>query len=220
MPFMLGGGIAESGQFNLNISGNTISNPGTNPSVTLLQGIRVDSGVAAATRSRRASTSARTRSPVERRGEQGLPPASRAKHDVRLPGYAGAARAPEPTPPSPTFVSGKIGGGAQGTRADAPTAAVHRYRDDVPVGVARWLSPFLSEIRIMSFNFPPKGWALCNGQLLPINQNQALFALLGTTYGGNGQTTFALAGPPRARADPRGQRPHARRARPASRRTR
>jgi microcystin-dependent protein len=52
--------------------------------------------------------------------------------------------------------------------------------------------PFLSEIRIMSFNFPPKGWALCNGQFLPINQNQALFSLLGTTYGGNGQTTFAL----------------------------
>ena len=52
--------------------------------------------------------------------------------------------------------------------------------------------PFLSEIRIMSFNFAPKGWALCNGQFLPINQNQALFALLGTTYGGNGQTTFAL----------------------------
>jgi len=52
--------------------------------------------------------------------------------------------------------------------------------------------PFLSEIKIMSFNFPPKGWALCNGQFMPINQNQALFALLGTTYGGNGQTTFAL----------------------------
>lgn len=52
--------------------------------------------------------------------------------------------------------------------------------------------PFLSEIKIVSFNFPPKGWALCNGQLLPINQNQALFALLGTRYGGNGQTNFAL----------------------------
>lgn len=52
--------------------------------------------------------------------------------------------------------------------------------------------PFLSEIRVFSFNFPPKGWAFCNGQFLPINQNQALFALLGTTYGGNGQTTFAL----------------------------
>ena len=52
--------------------------------------------------------------------------------------------------------------------------------------------PFLSEIRLFSFNFPPKGWAFCNGQFLPINQNQALFALLGTTYGGNGQTTFAL----------------------------
>lgn len=52
--------------------------------------------------------------------------------------------------------------------------------------------PFLGEIRLMSFNFAPRGWALCNGQLLPINQNQALFSLLGTTYGGNGQTNFAL----------------------------
>lgn len=52
--------------------------------------------------------------------------------------------------------------------------------------------PFLSEIRIMSFGFPPKGWALCNGQLLPINQNQALFSLLGTTYGGDGRVNFGL----------------------------
>lgn len=52
--------------------------------------------------------------------------------------------------------------------------------------------PFLSEIRLMSFNFAPKGWALCNGQLLPINQNQALFSLLGTTYGGDGRVNFAL----------------------------
>ncbi len=52
--------------------------------------------------------------------------------------------------------------------------------------------PFLSEIRIMSFSFAPQGWAMCNGQFLPINQNQALFSLLGTTYGGNGQTNFAL----------------------------
>lgn len=52
--------------------------------------------------------------------------------------------------------------------------------------------PFLSEIRLFSFNFPPKGWALCNGQLLPINQNQALFALLGTTYGGDGRVNFSL----------------------------
>lgn len=52
--------------------------------------------------------------------------------------------------------------------------------------------PFLGEIRIFSFNFAPKGWAACGGQLLPINQNQALFSLLGTTYGGNGQTNFAL----------------------------
>jgi microcystin-dependent protein len=53
-------------------------------------------------------------------------------------------------------------------------------------------TPFLSEIRIVSFNFPPKGWAFCNGQLLPINQNQALFALMGTTYGGDGRVTFGL----------------------------
>jgi len=52
--------------------------------------------------------------------------------------------------------------------------------------------PFLGEIKMVGFNFPPKGWAFCNGQLMAINQNQALFALLGTTYGGNGQTTFAL----------------------------
>ncbi len=52
--------------------------------------------------------------------------------------------------------------------------------------------PFLSEIRLMSFVFPPKGWALCNGQLLPINQNQALFSLLGTTFGGDGRVNFAL----------------------------
>jgi microcystin-dependent protein len=53
-------------------------------------------------------------------------------------------------------------------------------------------TPYLSELRIFSFNFAPKGWALCNGQLLPINQNQALFSLLGTTYGGDGRVTFGL----------------------------
>jgi len=52
--------------------------------------------------------------------------------------------------------------------------------------------PFLAEIRLMSFGFPPKGWALCDGQLLPINQNQALFSLLGTTYGGDGRVNFGL----------------------------
>jgi microcystin-dependent protein len=52
--------------------------------------------------------------------------------------------------------------------------------------------PFLSEIRLMSFVFAPKGWALCNGQLLPINQNQPLFSLLGTTFGGDGRVNFAL----------------------------
>jgi microcystin-dependent protein len=53
-------------------------------------------------------------------------------------------------------------------------------------------TPYLGQITMMAFNFPPRGWAQCDGQLLPINQNQALFSLLGTTYGGNGQTTFAL----------------------------
>lgn len=53
-------------------------------------------------------------------------------------------------------------------------------------------TPFLGEVRIFSFGFAPQGWAACNGQLLPINQNQALFSLLGTMYGGNGTTNFAL----------------------------
>ncbi len=52
--------------------------------------------------------------------------------------------------------------------------------------------PFIGEVKIVAFNFPPRGWALCNGQLLPISQNQALFALLGTQFGGNGTTSFAL----------------------------
>jgi microcystin-dependent protein len=52
--------------------------------------------------------------------------------------------------------------------------------------------PYLSEIRIMSFNYAPRGWSLCNGSLLPINQNQALFSVIGTRYGGNGMTNFAL----------------------------
>lgn len=52
--------------------------------------------------------------------------------------------------------------------------------------------PFITEIRIFSFTFAPRGWALCNGQLLPINQNQAVFSLLGTTYGGDGRVNFGL----------------------------
>src|ERR671936_2393569 len=75
-------------------------------------------------------------------------------------------------------------------RAGSAIAVRHRKRRATEeVSMAE---PFLSENRIMSFNFAPKGWALCNGQLLPINQNQALFSLLGTTFGGNGQTNFAL----------------------------
>jgi microcystin-dependent protein len=54
------------------------------------------------------------------------------------------------------------------------------------------VTPFIGEIKIVSFNFPPKNWAFCNGQLLPINQNQALFSILGTTYGGDGRVNFAL----------------------------
>jgi len=52
--------------------------------------------------------------------------------------------------------------------------------------------PFLAEIRIVGFNFAPRGWAFCDGQIMPINQNQSLYSLLGTTYGGDGRTTFAL----------------------------
>jgi microcystin-dependent protein len=54
------------------------------------------------------------------------------------------------------------------------------------------VDPFVAEIRIFPFNFPPRGWAFCDGQILPISQNTALFSLLGTTYGGNGTSTFAL----------------------------
>jgi len=61
-------------------------------------------------------------------------------------------------------------------------------------------TPYLGEIKIMAFGYAPRSWAMCNGQFLPINQNQALFSLLGTMYGGNGQTTFALP-------DLRGQTP-------------
>lgn len=53
-------------------------------------------------------------------------------------------------------------------------------------------TPYIAEIKLISWNFPPRGWAFCNGQLLAINQNQALFSILGTSYGGNGQTNFAL----------------------------
>ena len=52
--------------------------------------------------------------------------------------------------------------------------------------------PYIGEVKIISWNYAPRGWAFCNGQLLPINQNQALFSILGTMYGGNGQTNFAL----------------------------
>src|SRR3981081_2747615 len=67
-----------------------------------------------------------------------------------------------------------------------------RLFDFFDLGVENMAEPFLSEIRIMSFGFAPKGWALCNGQLMPINQNQALFSLLGTTYGGDGRVNFGL----------------------------
>jgi microcystin-dependent protein len=67
-----------------------------------------------------------------------------------------------------------------------------RLRRDFLFWGAAMGTPFMSEVKIIAWNFPPKGWAFCNGQFLPINQNQALFSLLGTMYGGNGQTTFAL----------------------------
>ena len=74
--------------------------------------------------------------------------------------------------------------------------------------------PFLGEIRMFGFDFAPQGWALCNGQLLPINQNQALFSLLGFAYGGDGTTTFALPDLTITGADP--PRPGRRPLRPTS----
>ena len=61
--------------------------------------------------------------------------------------------------------------------------------------------PFVAEIRIFPFNFAPRGWAWCDGQLLPLSQNTALFSLLGTTYGGDGKSQLRPAGPPGSRAD-------------------
>ena len=71
-------------------------------------------------------------------------------------------------------------------------AVAARPRRRILLKEPRMATPFLAEIKLVSFNFAPKGWALCNGQFLPINQNQALFSLLGTTYGGNGRVNFAL----------------------------
>lgn len=83
-------------------------------------------------------------------------------------------------------LGGVLGGSLLLGKSQAAAAAA------LDVAAPQGNEPFLSEIMLVSFNFAPKGWALCNGQLLAINQNQALFALLGTTYGGNGQTNFAL----------------------------
>lgn len=68
------------------------------------------------------------------------------------------------------------------------TFGIARRSDAATTGI----EPYLGQIMLVSWNYPPRGWAFCNGQLLPINQNQALFSILGTTYGGNGQTNFAL----------------------------
>lgn len=71
-------------------------------------------------------------------------------------------------------------------------AGIALARPRIATADVQGLEPWLGEIAMFAANFPPKGWAFCNGQLLPINQNQALFSLLGTTYGGNGVTSFAL----------------------------
>lgn len=83
-------------------------------------------------------------------------------------------------------LGGVLGGGFLLGRSQSAAAGTYG------VASTQGAEPFLSEIMLVSFDFAPKGWAMCNGQLLPINQNQALFSLLGTTYGGNGQTNFAL----------------------------
>ena len=120
LSFISGGGIAETGAFNLNISGNTISNPGTNPSVTLLQGIGVNSGVAAGdafqTCVNFGANSITGSSDV---ANKDFRLRARQNTTVRLPGYAGAATSPGADTDVPTFVSGKVGGGAQGTALTA-----------------------------------------------------------------------------------------------------
>ena len=68
--------------------------------------------------------------------------------------------------------------------------------------------PYVGEIRMFAGNFAPAGWMFCEGQLLPISENETLFQLIGTTYGGDGQSTFASAGPARPAPDPPGQRLH------------
>jgi microcystin-dependent protein len=70
--------------------------------------------------------------------------------------------------------------------------SVHRRRLFLSLFFPNIMDPFVGEIRLMAINFPPRGWALCQGQLLPISQNTALFSLLGTRYGGDGRTNFAL----------------------------
>src|SRR5215210_3159729 len=89
--------------------------------------------------------------------------------------------------------------GASLTTTSSPTSAStsssrssESSRARPKVGGGAMADPFVAEIRIFPFNFPPKGWAFCNGQLLPLSQNTALFALLGTTYGGDGKSNFAL----------------------------
>ena len=78
-------------------------------------------------------------------------------------------------------------------RMVAAVAGMSVFRRAAPAEAATLeVTPYIGEIILVSFNFPPKGWAFCNGQLLAINQNQALFSILGTTYGGNGTTNFAL----------------------------
>ena len=136
-----GGGIAESGAFNLNISGNTISNPGTNPSVTLLQGIGVNSGVAAGdTLPDLRQLRGEHDHGLERRGEQGLPPARAAEHDRPAARLRRRATSPEPTRPCRPSSSGKIGGGAQGTALTVRQPASSSVPGRRAPRVARWLN--------------------------------------------------------------------------------
>jgi hypothetical protein len=116
MNITVGGGIAETGNFNMNISGNTISNPGTNPSITLLQGIGINSGVAAGD----AFQTCVKFGPNSITGasdavDKDFRLRARQNTTIRLPGYAGAATSPGADTAVPTFVSSQIGGGAQGT---------------------------------------------------------------------------------------------------------
>ena len=135
------------------------------------------------------------------------PPAARRRRRPRRPEQPGRQRSAQPSPRSSPYVNDAPNGNlcAQRNHGDRRQPAAHQPAAlplrrlhhlplrDLPVpDLGDDMDPFVAEIRIFPFNFAPKGWAWCDGQLLPLSQNTALFSLLGTTYGGDGKSNFAL----------------------------